>query len=737
MTMKSTHSFFWFCSFHVLLALAGLSKACAQDVQWASEVLEFSSEYREEKYTKEFRAIQVLGRPNKLPQFGSSFCAWSPASRSDTLGEWIKVGYKTPMQIRQIAIAESLNEGAVEKIYLYDESDKGHKVYENRKVDTVAALGRMLNVMIPLTPYKVKAVKIVLNTARVKGWNHIDAIGISSSDVPVKAEINLSATISGDVKKENLGTAINTKAEEISPVISPDGNTLYFTRSPHPENVGRAEAQDVWFATIKADKQWNKAVNIGAPINNDDQNSSFSITPDGNTMLLNNVYLPNGKMKRGLSMTRKTGNGWEFPKEVKITNYYNDSEYSEFTLAQNGLVLIMTVQRKDTYGRKDLYVSFLKPDNSWTEPRNMGPAVNTAEDETSPFIASDGISLYYSTAGFSGYGNNDMFVTKRLDDTWLNWSEPQNLGPNLNTPDWDAYFSIPASGEYAYFVSANNSLGEGDIFRVRLGPEVKPNPVVLVRGNVYNARTKEPLSADLVYHIVKGNANGKPVGSAAAKPAVVEEEPAIAEGSREKRRSGNLLQENRTDRSKAVEETATLGMKAAGRASTNPSTGEYQIVLPLKNEYSLMASASGFMSATERIDLTQYTDYQEIRRDLYLMPLEIGTKVNLTTIAFEQSKYDLLESSLPELDRVAQMMVINPGLEIQLEGHTDNQGDWDKNLKLSEDRVKEVKRYLVERGVNEKRIHFKAYGSSQPIASNLNEKTRQLNRRVEFVILKK
>ncbi len=712
--------------------MATLGQSYAQEVQWAAEVQDVSSEYREEKYTKEFRAIQVLGRPNKLPQFGSSFCAWSPATRSDTLSEWIKVGYKMPIHVRQIVIAESLNEGTVEKIYLYDESDKGYKVYENHKTDTVATLGRMLHVFIPMTSYKVKAVKLVLNTTRIKGWNHIDAIGISSSDQPVKAEINVSSTLPSDLKKENLGSAINTKAEEISPVISPDGKTLYFTRSPHPENVGSADAQDVWFATLQADNHWNKAVNIGAPINNYDQNSSFSITPDGNTMLLNNVYLPNGKMKRGLSITNKTRTGWVFPKEVKIANYYNDSEYSEFTLAQNGLVLIMTVQRKDTYGRKDLYVSFLKSDNNWTEPRNMGGMVNSAEDETSPFIASDGVSLYYSTAGFSGYGNNDMFVTKRLDDTWLHWSEPQNLGPNLNTPDWDAYFTIPASGEYAYFVSANNSFGEGDIFRVRLSPETRPEPVVLVRGNVYNASTKQPLSADLVYHTVPGYpAAGKASSGYSGTTNAADEMAATSNHTHERK----LLTGNVSD--KTTNESFSEKMSAAGKASTNPMTGEYQIVLPLKHEYNLMASAVGFISATETIDVTTYTDYQEIRRDLYLTPLEVGQKVNLTSIAFEQSKYNLLQTSLPELNRVAEMMIANPTLEIQLEGHTDNQGDWTKNLKLSADRVKEVKRYLVEQGINENRILFKAYGSSQPIASNLNEKSRQRNRRVEFLVLKK
>ena len=717
MITKTLPSLLWFC---FLLWLASTGSVLAQEVQWAAELLDFSSEYHDPKYTKEFRAGQVLGRPNKLPQFGSSFCAWSPASRGDTLGEWIKVGYRTPVHVRQIAVAESFNEGTVEKIFLFDESDKAYEVYKYQKTDTVAALGRMLNVFVPLTSYKVKAVKLVLNTARIKGWNHIDAIGISSSETPVKAEINVSASLPADLQRENLGSSINTKAEEISPVISPDGKTLYFTRSPHPENVGRADAQDVWYSVMDASNGWSPAVNVGEPINNDDQNSSFSITPDGNTMLLNNVYLPNGKMRRGLSITRKTGKGWEFPKEVKIVNYSNDSEYSEFTLAQNGMILIMTVQRKDTYGRKDLYVSFLQPDNtpnggSWSEPRNMGAVVNSAEDETSPFIASDGISLYYSTAGFSGYGNNDMFVTKRLDDTWLNWSEPQNLGAKLNTPDWDAYFSIPASGEYAYFVSASNSLGEGDIFRVRLSAEVRPEPVVLVRGNVYNATTKQPLSADLVYNSLP---DAPPAGKASAGKSSAPASTASAP-------------EDSTTKSPAV------GMKASGRASTNPTTGEYQIVLPLKHEYNLMASAAGYISASVTLDLTQHTGYQEIRKDLYLTPLEVGQKVALSSIAFEQSRYDLLVSSTPELDRMAQMMKRNPNLEIQLEGHTDNQGDWEKNLKLSENRVREVKRYLVEHGVEEGRVHYKAYGSTQPVASNLNEVSRQRNRRVEFMVLKK
>ena len=143
------------------------------------------------------------------------------------------------------------------------------------------------------------------------------------------------------------------------------------------------------------------------------------------------------------------------------------------------------------------------------------------------------------------------------------------------------------------------------------------------------------------------------------------------------------------------------------------------------------------MSAEEEIDLTQETAYKEIRRDLYLMPLAVGQLVRLNHIYFEQSKHNLLETSFEELNRVATLMKENPTMEIQLEGHTDNVGDFMLNVELSRNRVSAVKDYLVSKGVEEKRILVKGYGSTRPVASNSNEKTRQQNRRVEFLILKK
>jgi outer membrane protein OmpA-like peptidoglycan-associated protein len=175
----------------------------------------------------------------------------------------------------------------------------------------------------------------------------------------------------------------------------------------------------------------------------------------------------------------------------------------------------------------------------------------------------------------------------------------------------------------------------------------------------------------------------------------------------------------------------------AGTAMANPISDGYKVVLPLKYKYSFTARADGFMSAEEEIDLTAETTYKEIRKDLYLMPLAVGQHVRLNHIYFEQSKNQLLESSFEELNRVVALLKENPMMEIQLEGHTDNVGDFMLNVELSKTRVKAVKDYLIEKGIAENRVQLKGYGSTRPVASNANEKTRQQNRRVEFLILKK
>ncbi len=654
------------------------------DVQWASRVLGVSSEFTdvEKAQGAQYKAEQALGKPDKMPSPGQSQCAWSPSKKNNPDGEWIKVGFDKPMKINQIVVAENYNPGSISKVAVYDIIDKEYIIYNNPNVGPLNAKARMFSV-IHKTDFEVKAVKVFLSTAKVDNFNQIDAIGISTSTQPIIAKINViqEPNIKVKSKPENLGVGVNSEFQEIAPMVTPDGKTIYFTRSKHPNNVGNPEKQDVWYAEIQGDGKFSEAKNMGSPVNTYHHNSSFSITPDGNSMLLNNIYNTDGSLEKGLSITTKQANGkWGKPQTLTIDDYYNKNEYSEFCLSQDGKILMMTVQRADSYGGKDIYFSRNKGDNSWTQPVNLGKVVNTASSETSPFLASDGKALYYSTGGFSGYGSNDIFVTRRLDESWTNWSEPQNLGPEINTPEWDAYFTITAKADYAYYTSYDNSMGEGDIFRVKVSDKNKPEPVALIKGTVYNKKTNLPIEANIVYEILPSGEN-------------------------------------------------------AGKATSNAQTGLYKVVLPLKKNYGILAEAHGFIPVEENIDLTDSTNYTEIEKNLYLVPIEKGVTLELNNIFFERSTYNLLPASFPELNRIAELMKENTTMAIRLEGHTEIFGKKSDRYQLAEDRVKSVRGYLVRQGISESRIKVKSFGGDKPKTEGRTEEERAKNRRVEMRIL--
>lgn len=497
-----------------------------------------------------------------------------------------------------------------------------------------------------------------------------------------RLKINLAANLNYNSPPENIGPGVNTVYGEITPVITADGKGLYFTRNYSPENKGGvSDYQDVYYSTLQNGK-WSKAVNISTPVNNDGPNAVCAVSPDGNTLLLMNTYDSRGAASgMGLSLSHRTRQGWTVPDRVNVRNYYNKSTFNEYFLTSDNKILLLALQRDDSYGTRDIYVSFLEADGVWSTPVNLGTDVNTPGTELSPYLAADGVTLYFSSTGHPGYGKNDVFVTRRLDDSWTRWSEPQNVGMPVNSKGMDAYYSVPASGEFAYFVSEEKSLGKTDIFRIRLPSPVKPRPTVLIYGKVLNSKTKEPISTGITYRDLK------------------------------------------TD-------------KEAGIARSSPDDGSYKIVLPANKEYSFFAEKEGFYSVRDSIDVPDIKEYREIERNIYLTPLEVGQDIPLKNVFFVRSEPTLLPASYPELNKLARILTENPGIEIEISGHTDNVGDPQKNLVLSELRVETVKNYLVSKGITASRITGKGYGGSKPIADNSTEATRRLNRRVEFKIVK-
>ncbi|RXK52278.1 OmpA family protein [Aquirufa rosea] len=651
----------------------------AQRVRWASKVISVSSEYSDPLLGLEYRALHILGKPSKYPTFNNSPSAWQSLTPDNPAGEYIIVGFDSVSVIRQVAIFENFGAGSIVRVDGLDENNKLILLkefspgYATRSAQVTSF--NLPNLTVPL-----RAIKISMNSERVKGYSQIDAVGISDSDVPIVESLRLNKDANAYSFKENLGKEINSPYNEICPVISPDGKKLYFTRWKHPSNMGKNKNQDIWVSNWQSDtKTWSKAELFPEPINNDENNAVCGISPNGKTMLLNNVYRNDGQMEKGVSMSflLRTGD-WSFPKALRILNFKNKSEFSEYSLAPNGKILVMTTEMKDSYGGKDIYVSFWKNDDTWTEPKNIGQVVNTGESESTPFIAPDGVTMYFSSSGHVGYGNNDIFLTRRLDDTWLNWSEPENLGPIVNTAQWDGYFSVAAQGDYAYFSSVENSLGAEDIYRIKIPEKAKPLTLIQVAGQIINQDTQEALAGKILVKSVSG--------------------------------TDSLL------------------------VDYDPYLGDYSFMWPAKKAFTMQVVKDGYICRVEKMDYTYERSYKVIQKNLFIIPIQLNKQYQIPNINFDQSKAELSSSSYEELDKIVTILKDNTSFKLLLEGHTDNQGDWNENMKLSLERVENVKAYIVSKGISPNRIRVKGWGGTKPLASNMSEERRKLNRRVEFTL---
>lgn len=655
----------------LLFALGGF----AQKVQWANEVLEFSSEFVYDKYPSQYTAQQILGTPSIIGDGQSSPCVWSPAKQDDGL-QYIKVGFAEKQEIKQIFINEDFNGGSISGVYIYTNKVSGGKqvqVYEN---EAPARYAQPQGLRILLTSVVVgDAIKIELNTAAVSGYNTIDAVGISDSEQPFGAEINLlSAPITH--QPEKLPAIVNAQAKQLNPVVSPDGRKFFYTVQT---------TTDAYQKIYEADMDFNgnvlRAAKVSEPLNSEKFNNSLlSVTPDGQMVLLLNIYNPDGTGAVGISTSQKTTNGWAFPEKVNMDEFENLNDYGEYFLSPNGQILVMTIQMKDSYGSKDLYVSFRKKDGSgWSKPKNLGPVLNTADSEVSPFMAADNKTLYFSSGGHPGYGSKDMFVTKRLDDTWTNWSKPVNMGPPINGPTFDAYYTVTASGDYAYYSKEQGGISH--IYRIKLTDEARPESVWMIRGTVRDKKTMLPLATEIMYENLE---------------------------------TGEVM----------------------GIAHSDPETGQYQIVLPKGIQYGYHAEKYGYYALSESVEIEAGATYKELEQDLLMQPVVIDEPIRMNNVFFFRSQANLIPTSYPELRTVLKLLNTNPNMVIKIEGHTDSYGNKDANLDLSKRRAQAIKDYLVENGIAQERISTEGYGGDIPIADNDDPIERPKNRRVEFRILK-
>lgn len=481
-------------------------------------------------------------------------------------------------------------------------------------------------------------------------------------------------------KKVKLDNNINSSTDDNYPIFSADGKMMLFERV---QNMGitEMETKTVMCSEYNDSTQsWSLAKALPTTINQGERPRVSYISPDKNILILNATY-EDGKYvsSGGLSISYRTDQGWSQPQPMFINEYENLSWYEACTFSGDNKTMILSVQNKTGYGERDLYVSFrISGTTSWTAPKNLGPIINSFGGETAPYLAPDNRTLYFCSIGKPGYGKRDVFVTRRLDDTWLNWSRPLNLGPEINSSLDDISIAVSGNGDHA-FVDQFSSATKSDIAFIGLPESARPKPFAVVRGNIYNKRTNKPIEATVVY------GDPKSAGD-----------------------NGTYKIYNKKDK--------------------------FELVLVYGASYTITAAAKGYIAEFKRLDLTDTLakPYQELNMDIYVTPISEGMSVALNTVVFEKDKAEVMESSNSELDYIYDIMLANPGLVIEIQGYTDSGDVNSKEDELSLNRANAVKNYLVSKGISVDRIKTSPYIKSQ--STSKDSKTN--NRSIKIKILK-
>lgn len=476
-----------------------------------------------------------------------------------------------------------------------------------------------------------------------------------------------------------LSDKINSKYDDYAPVVDPTGTKLYFTSRriggiSQEDPTSEKGDEDIYFIE-KIDGTWSKPKLMPEPINTDGNEGIDFISADG--QLIGFTSSRDGGIGSS-DIYISTLEGAQWSAQVNIGNVVNSESWdSNSTISYDGNRIIFASERPNGYGSSDLYMVEKNIFGEWGPAMNLGGIVNTPLAENAPFLSQDGKTLYFSSEGHPGYGGYDIFKTVLENGKW---SVPLNLGKPLNTSGRDDYFTIGGSGEIGYLSAYESNGKNSDIYEVEIPEEMRPSPTVVIEGVVTNAKTKALVGAYVMVEDVN---------------------------------TGELIAINKS----------------------NSATGKYLVVLPAGKTYSVSANKEGFFFHSELFDVPKESKFQTIKKDIELKPIEKGAKIVINNIFFETGKATLSPQSNVELEKAVDLLKTNPTMTIEVGGHTDNVGDDAYNMKLSHDRSKSVREYLVKAGIASERVQAKGYGESNPIATNDTEDGRKANRRTEFVIL--
>ncbi len=470
----------------------------------------------------------------------------------------------------------------------------------------------------------------------------------------------------------NLGNGVNTQDAEYFPTITADGETLIFTRQ-----IGVNE--DFWTSKF-SDNKWNVAAPLSSNINTPQYNEGAqTISPDGKYLFFTGCNRPDGLGRCDIYVAHRDGAGWSEPYNVgePVNSKYWESQPA---ISPDGRTLYFVSNRPGGVGGYDIWKSTITDENKWGPSINLGPKINTKNDENTPFLHVDGKTLYFSSNGWPGFGHKDIFYS-RLDSEG-NWQTPINMGSPINSFEEENGLMVSADGNKGYFSSnLPGGYGKQDIYSFDIPESAKPKKVVYVKGIVRDVETKKPMESE-------------------------------------------------------VEIIDLTYKKTVFDDYTDVENGRFLAVMPVGSNYLLNVSADGYLFYSENYDLSKVDLTTPFGIKVDLEKIKTGATITLKNIFFGTNEYELLLASTNELQKLLEFLTENPTVEIEIQGYTDNIGSKERNEKLSKNRAFAVYNYLIKNGIAANRLAAHGFGDSNPIADNTTEVGRQKNRRTSFLITK-
>lgn len=486
-------------------------------------------------------------------------------------------------------------------------------------------------------------------------------------------------TVNGAIRDERpvpLGSFINTAFDESVDCISPDGSQLFFSREERLSDPPSMQ-RDVWMSNL-TNNGWSVPVKLGPTVNTEANDFAIAITEDMSTLFLQGRYGPYGREVDGVSYVMRSGATWSSPVNMRIDDDVNLGTVINSHLSPDGRVMVSSRQTFDTHGGNDLYVSFRTGGDAWSKPVNMGSVVNTHGMELGPFIAGDNETMFFSSNGHAGYGGRDLFVTRRLDSTWVRWSPPENLGPSYNGPGHETFIQVPAHGDSAYFsVRRNNGIGD-DIVALAMPKGAQPKATYTILGEVVDGETQRPLEASVQLVLMP---------------------------------SERLEASTKTD--------ATLGT--------------FSVDVATASVYQVQIDVPGFKPYRAKVDARGMKRYASMTTRIVLERADIPLRRDTSFITFAFGKAEVESTSVQLLDSLASYLLRVPKGRLVLQGHADEIGTPQANAALSTERANAIFTHLVSVGIDPSRIMIVGYGETKPRASNSTEEGRAQNRRVDVI----